>query len=259
MPEADVIILDLEDGVAPNAKQRARANIKEAIPALHSSGKEVFVRINALNSMAGIRDLMEVTVHVPDALVLPKADAKMVSFAGLLLSAVEAEANLALKTRIIPLVETSAAIVNVYATLSASSRVDGVIFGAQDYMNDLGVSEEDGEQLCMYARNAIVNAAAARHVDAYDSPSVDFKTLEVYTKEAQQAKRMGFAGKTAIHPCVLSAIHEAYQPSPEALQEAREILNAFEAAQREGRGACSRNGKMLDLPIILRARRLLEE
>ncbi len=256
--DLDGVILDLEDGVNILKKDVARNGVPEAVSRLKKSGKEVFVRINDLASLRGVNDLLYVAGSGLDGVLIPKADKDVVILCNLLLNAYEIENDVAKGTiRILVMIETAVALEEIDLILKSSERIDGVVFGAEDYTNDISVSKEDAAVLLDYARAKIVNSAKANDVQAIDSPCTDYKNAEVYTKEIVAAKRLGFSGKTTIHPSIVETINKEFSLSEEKRSYLERMISAFDQASKDGIGAISFEGSMVDKPIVDRARKLI--
>lgn len=256
--ELDAVILDLEDGVSPDKKNAAKAYLPQAIERLQKTNKDVFLRVNALDTHQGIQDLMDVFDLGMDAIVLPKILPATLVMADRMLAVLEASRGLKEGTvRLLLMIETAAAIQQLEQLLNSTQRVDALIFGAEDYSNDLGVNKHQAKANIRFAQTMIVNAACAHQVDAIDSPCTDFKNSEVYTEEIRYARVTGFTGKATIHPCMIEVINREFTPSQEELEYARGVVSAFEEGLRQQKGAVSFEGKMIDLPVAERARKLL--
>ena len=157
-----------------------------------------------------------------------------------------------------PFVETAQAIVNAYEICAASPRIVGVAFGAEDFTNDMGIQRGEDDLEISYPRTVIAIAARAADVLALDTPYFGFRDYEGLRKNAQTARRFGFNGKFAIHPAQINIINETFSPSPAEVEYARQVVAAFEEAERVGRGSTSLDGTVIDVPVVRRARNLLE-
>ena len=159
---------------------------------------------------------------------------------------------------IIPWIETALAIVNAYEICASSPRVVAVAFGAEDFTNDMAIERtQDGDEVD-YPRRVICIAARAAGVLALDTPFFGFRDPDGLRENSQQARRYGFKGKFAIHPAQIDIINEAFSPSAEEVEHARRVVAAFEEAERNGRGSTSLDGQVIDVPVVRRARQLLE-
>ena len=254
----DAVILDLEDGVGVANKDLARAAIPSAVSRLQKSGKEAFVRINDLGSMRGIEDLLCIAEAGSDGILIPKASKENVVLCDMLLSAFEVDKGIPSRSiRLLVMIESASAVATVDGIIGASERVDAAIFGAEDYTNDLIVEKESASLLLGYARARIVNACKALGIDAIDSPCTDFRNSDVYTKEIIDARDAGFSGKTTIHPVMIDLINEEFSLSDETLARFERMVDEFDRASNQGKGAISFEGKMIDRPVVERARKLI--
>lgn len=257
---ADVIILDLEDSVPLSEKSSARDTARQSIVQMAQAGQRVFVRINSLASGIAHDDLETVIVPGIGGINQPKpssaADVKEVTAA---IERLESERGIETgHISILPWVETASGILNAYEIATASPRVTGIIFGAEDFALDTGMLRtEDGGEL-LFPRTMVVIAARAAGIGAIDTPYNNFKDEAGLVREAKLARGLGFDGKFLIHPGQIEPVNRIFTPTAEEVMRARAIVDAFEAAEAEGIGATSLDGKMIDTPIAGQARRLLE-
>ena len=256
---ADALVPDMEDSVPDKEKQHARQVIRAAVKTLAGQGQRVIPRINALNTGLAKEDLAAVVCAQVYGVTVGKIDSpwEIRQFCDLL-DGLESQAGLPPgHTRLIPWLETSSAIVNAYQIASASPRIVGVAFGAEDFTNDMGVQRsEDGREVA-YPRAAVAVAARAAGVLAFDTPYVSFRDKEGLEREIRSVVPLGFKGKFAIHPGQLDTINMLFTPSPQEVEYARRVVAAFEEAEARGSGATSLDGKMIDVPVVKRARNLL--
>ncbi len=248
---ADAIILDLEDAVPLPDKETARIMIRDSIKDIKLGGSYVFVRVNALTTNLTAEDLKFVAVEGLDGLMLAKTETKsdIVELDSML---EETEKGWGLEPRslkVVPLIESAKGVINAYEIASASERIIAVAFGAGDYYRDLGrgasFSPEQTELL--YARSRIVNCSVAAGVQAIDTVFFGLLTdREGLMKETMLALQLGFKGKLLIHPTQIEPVNKAFSPSPDEVEYARRVVEAFEEAQARGLGATSFKGKMID-------------
>jgi (S)-citramalyl-CoA lyase len=245
---ADVLIIDLEDAVAPADKPAARAN---ALAYCRSApmGIRHALRINALDTRAGLADLdmlLAAAAPAPDIIILPKTE----SAAHLrILDRLLTEA--AQPTRLIGLIESARGLAKLQDIAAATPRLQGLMFGAGDMAADLGATA--AWEPLLHARAAIVTACAMADIAAIDSPFFGIGDAAALAREAAAAAAMGFGAKAAIHPNQVAAINAAFTPSAAELATARRILAACEA------GVGVVDGRMVDAAMARRARRLLGE
>lgn len=254
---SDAIVIDLEDAIPLTEKDAARILARNAILALKYEVR-LGVRINSLDTAWWQDDLRELLPLGPDFIMLPKtADAASIHTLAEAMAALESEQKLPAKTTIIALLETAMGIENAFAIAKASPRVEALFLGAEDLTADLcAVRTKSGEEI-LYSRGRIVSAARAAGVDAYDTPFTDVEDTEGLRADARLARQCGFTGKAAINPRHIEEINRAFSPSEAEVAYSGEVLAAIEAAAREGKGAVSLHGKMIDPPIVARARYVL--
>ena len=252
---ADCVLLDLEDSVPPAEKTPARILVKRLLAETRFP-EEVWVRINALEC-GGRDDLHEVLQGRPHGICLPKAErTEDVQDLASELTRLEAEFGLASgSTWIMPIVETAAGVLHCEAIAAANERVAIVAFGAEDYTRDVGCARA-GDAL-LFARSRLVAATAAAGVQVSDTVFADVADDEGLYAEACTARSLGFDGKGAINPRQLGPIHRAFSPTEQEIEHARVVVAAADEAEAAGLGAVSLNGKMVDRPVVERARRLL--
>ncbi len=246
---ADAVCVDLEDAVAGAAKDAARDIALGRILGEPRRGTEVVLRINDVKSSIGRRDLDALATAgvAPDAVLLPKvADAEEVAWVGTLLGRVHPE------LRLIPLVETARGLRAVEEIVAASDRIGGIMFGAIDLSVELGCAV-DWDAL-LYARSRVVHAAALGSVGAIDAPAMDVADREGLAREAPAVRRLGFAGKAAIHPSQVAVIQEAFTPTEAEVAWAAKVVELDVAS---GGGAALSGGRLVDEVVVKAARRTL--
>jgi citrate lyase subunit beta/citryl-CoA lyase len=252
---ADCVLVDLEDSVPPAEKPAARVLVKHLLCAIDFSN-EVWVRINPL-SLGGADDVREVLLARPHGVALPKAESKddVVALSRELAKTEEAVGAPLGSTWIMPIVETAKGILHAAEIADADPRVVVVAFGAEDFTRDVG-ARRTLESL-LFARSMIVVAAKAAGVQASDTVYADVDDEVGLAAEAKLARDLGFDGKGAIHPAQVPILHAAFTPSEKEMDEARRIVAAAEEAEARGIGAIAIGGKMIDRPVLERARRAL--
>ena len=256
----DAYVPDMEDAVPPEEKENARKVAASFLPTLAQAGPLVVPRVNSLDTGLMEDDLAAVVgphifgvsvgkVHSPE-------DIESISGT---LDRLERKAGLDVgRIRLIPWIETARAIVDAYQVCTASPRIIAVAFGAEDFTNDMGIQRtQDGSEVA-YPRSAVCVAARAAEVLALDTPYFSFRDPEGLRQDASIARKYGFRGKFAIHPVQIDVINEVFSPSPSEIEHARCVVAAFEKVQRVGRGTTSLDGKVIDAPVVERARSLLE-
>lgn len=256
---ADSVILDLEDAVSLQEKDSARILVSKAIVNIDFGNAEVVVRINPLDSPYGMQDVETVAAAKPDALLIPKADAKQIQLVSEILDVLEAEHQMEKETiKLIPLVESAYGLETVTEILCASPRNVAILFGGEDYTADMGVRRtKDGEEI-LYGRNRVATACKAFGVDSIDTPFTDVEDHVGLIEDTLKVRNLGFTGKAAINPRQIDAIHSAFAPEAHEVDYALRVMDAMTIAEKEGKGVFSLDGKMVDAPIISRATQTLE-
>jgi citrate lyase subunit beta/citryl-CoA lyase len=252
---ADSVILDLEDAVAPMEKDAARFLIANALRTVDYGASEKVVRINPLDSFAG-QDIKAIVPCCPDAILVPKVESaadihQVVS----MIAAAEKPGQTPVK--IIALLETPCGIVEAYQIAKADARVVALALGAEDYTAGLGAMRTKEGTEIYTARTLVINAAAAAGIQSIDTPYTDANDEEGLLEDTQLAKRLGFKGKLSINPRQIDVIHTVFNPSIHDISWAEQVIHAIRKAEAEGSGVASLNGKMVDLPIVNRAERIL--
>jgi citrate lyase subunit beta/citryl-CoA lyase len=257
--DADEVMLDLEDAVAPGEKKEARRKIVDGVHEYDWSGKVVAVRTNDLDSPNAHGDLAEVVEGAGDeidVIIIPKIErAADVYMVDKLLGGMEADYNVDNTIGIEVLIEEVEALQNVDEIAAASDRLESLIFGPGDYSASQGVDLEsigsaDESQypgdMWHYVRNQVVVAARANDIDAIDGPFGDFSDPEGYRTECVRSHTLGFVGKWAIHPSQIEIANEVYAPTEEQVERAQRVVETMEQGVEEGLGAVQLDGEMLD-------------
>lgn len=260
---ADALLLDLEDAVSQDRLPIARGLVLDYLKSHDRSSQQVWVRINPLNTQLSLPDLVAVMPGKPDGIVLPKPlNASDVLQLDHFLSALEQREGInAGHTRILPVAtEVAGALFSLNTYAGCSARLAGLTWGAEDLATAVGAStnkKDNGEfdDTFVLARSLCLLAAAHAGVQAIDTLSVDFRRADSLQADVQRAKRQGFSGKLAIHPDQVAIINAGFTATPEELQHAQRIVDAF--AQAGGAGAVQLDGKMVDKPHLTQALRLL--
>lgn len=259
---ADALILDLEDAVAPSNKAAARQAAAEFLAAARGTARR-FVRINPLDSGLALQDLAAVVGPGLDGIMLPKIDgAQDLRRLALYLDALEAKAGIAPgHIRTVPVVtETARAMLGLASFEPGIPRLVAATWGAEDLSAAVGAisnRDEGGEYAPLYvwANSVCLCAAAAAGVDAIDTLHADFRDPAGLARACAVARRRGYRGKIAIHPDQVDTINAAFTPSAEELAHAQRIVQAF--ADQPQAGTLAIDGRMLDMPHLLQARRTL--
>lgn len=257
---ADVVCLDLEDSVPWDEKPNARRLAKEAIPGMPRTGYLLFVRVNGLYTGLLEQELDAVVGPGLDGISLPKTEsARTVQQVDAYLTGLEKARGLPVgQVKIIPWIETAIGLVNAYEICTASPRLIAASFGAEDFTTDMGIKRTKASKEIEYPRAAVAVACRAANVLAIDTPETDYADLEHLERDSRFALSLGYRGKYCIHPSQVEVVNRVFSPAPEEVEEARRIVELFEReGVAKGLAAIAVNGKMIDTPIYLRARRLL--
>jgi citrate lyase beta subunit len=260
---ADAIMLDIEDGVAPNEKDAARKNIAESLGREKVPGSPArYARINAIGHARMDADLEAVVRPGLEGLVCPKVDsADEVKTVDAILNAKEPKCKLEKgAVKLLIAIESPRGLFNAAAIAAASPRIAGLLFGAEDFGREIGlpaVREGEARDL-IYARSSMVVAAASAHVQAIDGVWVDLNDGAGLLGFAKQSRQLGFSGMSCIHPSQVDAINTTFSPTPAEIDYCQKVLQAFEDANARGDGSIAFGGQLIDRPIVERARRTLE-
>lgn len=254
---ADAVIFDLEDAVAPAEKDAARILVRNTMQYLDLGGCQRIVRINSVDTAYWQKDLQAILPQKPDMILLPKtgtpADALT---ADAYMTQVEQALGLD-ETPLMPLIETALGVENAYAIASCCSRVKALFLGAEDLSADLQCKRTKEGQEIAYARTRLVVAARAAGIEVFDTPFTDVNDDEGAAQDALVAKALGFSGKASISPRHVEGINNAFSPTLEEIRYAYDVMDAIELAKAQGKGAISLRGKMIDAPIVNRARQTI--
>ena len=258
--DADVITIDLEDSIAPDQKLAARWLVAEALKDLDFGRSEVTVRINALSTPWGRKDLEAIipTKRV-EAIYLPKTESpESIKQLDLVLEKLEKENGMEVgATKIVPIIESAKGVWFAYDIAVASDRVIALSFGGEDYTRDVGGERTPEGTELMWARSQVVAGAKAAGKQALDTVYSNVEDLEGLYKNTVMMKKLGFDGKAAIHPNQIPVIHEAFNPTQDEIDYAFRVIQAIEEAKAKGSGVVALGRKMIDKPIVEKAERVL--
>lgn len=255
----DVLVLDLEDSVPAAEKANARAMVRDAITGPVLKGQRVFARINSIGSGLMEEDLEAVITPGIDGINIPKPNsADDIKKVEAIVERLEKKRGIEKgHIKLTPWVETAKGLINAFEIASASPRIVGIIFGAEDFTLDTGMQRTEGGEELLFPRTMVVVAAKAADVIAIDTPYNNFRDDEGLIREATLARKLGFEGKYIIHPNQIEPVNQAFRPTFEEVEQARRTVEAFEAAEAQGFASTSVDGKMIDVPQANRARKLL--
>ncbi len=256
---ADIIVADLEDSVPPGEKLAARDLVQQMAPQLCAQGQKLMVRLNSLDTGLTSDELAAVIGPQLYGVSLGKVESiwdirEMERITSTLEAAHGLERG---HLRLIPWLESARGVHFAYEIATASPRIVGVAFGAEDYTQDMGVRRTDTGEEVYHARARVAVAAKAARVLALDGVYVSFRNQAGLEADVGEALSMGYKGKFAIHPAQLDTINRMFSPWPEDVEYARRVVEAWEEAEASGRGSVALDGKMVDVPVVKRARDLL--
>lgn len=250
----DALILDLEDAVAPDAKDSARQNACAAVQSGDYGRRELTIRVNGLGSQWHEADLAAASAAGPDAIVVPKVGSA--DEVRRLVAAMEA-AGAPGHTRLWAMVETPVAVLHAEEIARASERLGCLVLGTNDLYKELGATFAPGRAAISTSLQLVMLAARAAGVAVVDGVYNDVKDADGFLAEARQGRELGFDGKTLIHPGQVEPCNEVFAPSAAQVEEARAVIAAFESAQAEGRGVATLGGRLIENLHVDTARRVL--
>ena len=246
---ADALLLDLEDSVPPAQKAEARARLAAAVKRLAAAGATVMVRVNS-EARHLADDLKAAAQARVGAVFLPKVEnADQVKAASFLLDGCEAT--------VVAMLESPAAVLDAPAIARAGGRLAGLAFGGEDYCGALGIASD--KAALDWPAHLVATAARAHGLAAFGLPGpvAEIADMDAYTRLLERAKAMGYTGCLCIHPRQVAAANHVHSASAEEIALAREIVDAFDAAVKAGRGAFALHGRMIDAPVAEQARATL--
>ncbi len=257
---ADSIMFDLEDSVSLREKDAARMLVYRALKDLDYGHTELVVRVNGLNTPYGRNDFEAMVAAKPNAIRLPKTETPDdIKEADELITQLEELNGIEYGTiKLIAAVESALGVLNAYQIATASKRLIGIAIGAEDFVTDLKTTRSaDGIEL-LTARSQILFAARAAGIDALDTVFSDVNDEAGFIQEVKLIKQLGFDGKSIINPRQIEIVHSIFAPTAEEVRKSVRIIEAIKEAEEKGSGVLSLDGKMIDKPIVDRARRVLE-
>ena len=247
---ADAIIFDLEDGVALNQKGSARSLLKHALETLEFSQRDVFVRVNHVDSPHFKHDI-ELCLHPKiTGVVLPKASMRALSLL---------EHQLVPRKPVILLIESALGVLELTQMCQKAVYCVGLLLGGEDLSVDCDVERTQQGNEIDYARKHLLIHAKAFGLTAIDTPYVDIENMQGLKEDTRYAASLGYDAKAAINPRQIDGIHEALMISDEKYNHAREVVQRFEAHREQGVGVFTYQGKMIDEPIYLKAKKVVEK
>ena len=259
--DADVLLLDIEDSVPPTEKQLSRDNIKEYVKRNDLNGKLLFPRVNDRESGELLKDAYQLTINGISGFMYPKTTkAEDVYFFGKLLETIEYEKGFPIGTfKIIPLIETAGAVINIKEICTVSSRVIAVAFGCEDYVTDMhGKHDIEGNSI-MTARNMICIGARSCGVLPIDTVHIRVHDLEDLEKNLIISKNLGYEGMLVLNPKELPLVNRYYSPTDVEVTWAEEMIKLFKEAEKEGKGVAMKDNKFIGPPMVKMAKLILKK
>ena len=250
----DGLILDLEDAVAPDAKEQARENACAAARSGEYGRRELTIRVNGIGTQWHAADLAAAAAAGPDAVVVPKVGSAQEVRA--LVAALEG-AGAPERTKLWAMVETPGAMLRAEEIAGASDRLTVLVMGTNDLNKELGAQFVPGRQPLITGLSLALLGARAAGVAIVDGVFNDVTDAEGFRAECLQGRQLGFDGKTLIHPGQVEVCNEVFAPSPEQVEDARAIIAAFEAATAEGKGVATHQGRLIENLHVDTARKVL--
>jgi citrate lyase subunit beta/citryl-CoA lyase len=257
---ADVIIYDLEDAVALSEKDIARKMVRKMIT--DNGNKVNYVRVNDISTPYFLDDVSEIAIAGLDGIVIPKAGKEeQVLLVDHLLTQIEKKRNLRHgSTEIVPLIESALGLHNSYEIAASCNRVKRLAFGAVDFTLDVNAElTKEGVEILFARSQMIINSRAAGIGPPIDTVFMHIKDHGGLLKDTRLAKQLGFEGKLVVHPDQVDIVNDVFAPTAEEIQEAKEIVAAFDRALASGSAAIQLNGKMIDYPVAERAKKIVDQ
>ena len=257
---ADAIKIDLEDAVAPQEKETARKLVKGAAKLVARGSADILVRINRPVRMA-VADIEASIWPEVCGLVLPKVEsADQIDFLCEIISELEEERGLEIgHTKLMVLIETPRGYSNVRSIASSTRRLSAIALGQEDFSAEMGMLEPDGMSLLSYYQTVQVAAREAGILPiGYPGSIAEFTDLELFRSNAMIARSLGFDGGACIHPRQVPILNEAFTPTESEIDRAESMVKTYDEAMAAGDGAVAFEGKMIDVPVVARAQRILD-
>jgi len=258
--QPDAIMFDLEDSVSITEKDSARFLVSEALKQVDYQGIETVVRINGLDTEFGLEDLKLIVQSKPDVIRLPKTEkAEDVWKVEKIIDKLEKEYGIEKGSiNMMAAIESAMGVLNAAEIAKSSKRLIGIALGAEDYVTNIKTKRSPEGTELLFARSQILNAARAYNIAAIDTVYSDVDNIKGFRREVEHIKQLGFDGKSIINPKQIEVVHDVYNPKVEEIEEAIEIWDTMKKAKEKGQGVISLRGKMIDKPIIDRAKRILD-
>jgi len=255
---ADIVCFDLEDSVPDKEKKKARKIIKESLKSRSEYSSEVYVRTNSPSSGKIPDDLDEIVRKGIDGIVIPKVNnVKELKKIEKNLSSLEKKRKLD-SILLIPSIESAEGVVNTYDIASSSKRISAVVFGVFDLLNDMGIEYTKNPEGAKYARSKIPLDAKAAGAYALDAIWQDLKDEKGLKEDCTAGRKLGYVGKTLIHPDQIDITHKIFHPNETEIKWAQKVYKTYLQSTKKGKGATTVDGKMIDEVHFKRAKALLD-
>lgn len=253
---ADGIILDLEDSVAPEKKDEARILVRNALRQISFYGAERMVRVN--QGERGLTDLGYVIPQNVNLIIIPKCEnPDSIHAADFRISEIKKRTGQSNPVYLVPVIESALGVERAFEIAKSSVNIVAVAIGLEDYTADLGVPRTNEGKESLYARMRLVVAAKAAGIQPLDSVFADVADMESLRQNVLASKALGFEGMGCIHPRQIGVINKGFAPDPEEIDKSLKIVSAFEEALEKGSGVTTLGSKMIDLPVVARARKTI--
>ena len=256
---ADIVCFDHEDSVPDKEKKKARTLIKNALKKRSQYSASIFARTNSPDSNKIEADLKEIVHKGVYGIVIPKVNsAKEIKKIEKIISSLEKKRKIR-GIRLIPSIESALGVINCYEIASSSKRIDAIVFGIFDLLNDVGIEYTKGNPRgAKYSRYQIPIAAAAAGVYAIDGIWQDIKDTSGLKKDCEVGKSLGYVGKSVIYPDQIKTVHKIFHPNKTEITWAKKVCSIYKKSSKKGKGATVIDGKMIDEVHYKRAKALLE-
>ena len=257
---ADLLMLNLEDGVAASQKNLARDTVVQALQQVDFSAHEVVARINSPDTDTGQHDLAAVVFHKIDGVCLPKIEKKEdIQAVDDTVREMEARAEIPEGTVLLhAMIESAAGVLHAAEIAAASPRMTSLIFGSADYASDIRCRPGPDRQEFLLAMQMMVVAARAAGIDVIDAPCFDLRDQEALNRESLSARRLGFDGKSALHPDQLPVINRAFDVTAQEIAWAEKVLAELDEAEKRGKALSTLDGNLIDNPHRTAALKILQ-
>ncbi len=256
---SDVLLLNLEDGVSLSHKHAARASIASALKSIDFGYREIVVRVNPLDTEIGLEDIAKIIPLHPDGICLPKVEKALeISAADKAIQKLEASHGIPEGSiKIHAMIESASGLLHSPEIAASSQRMASLVFGSADYANDVRCQPGEDRLEILLALQMIVTSARSAGIDAIDAPCFDIRNRDLLYRESTHARRIGFDGKSALHPDQLAVINEVFDVTPEEIAWAERAIAELDEAENRGKALTTLEGKLLDNPHRRAAERIL--